>query len=76
MCIRDRQIVEHAISEKTAENINQVIAAVSNCGALNYTHELAEQYSKEAKAALELLPSNQYRQAMMELAVLAINRDH
>ena len=71
-----KQIVEHAISEKTAENINQVIAAVSNCGALSYTHELAEQYSKEAKAALELLPSNQYRQAMMELAVLAINRDH
>lgn len=71
-----QQLVEHAISEKTAENIDQIIAAVSDSGALEYTHRLAEQYSSEAKSALSLLPDNQYRKAMMELAELAIHRDH
>lgn len=73
---KQQQLVKHAITEKTSENIAEVIAAVSQCGALKYTHQLAGQYSRDAKQALQQLPDNHYRSAMQELAELAINRDH
>ena len=71
-----KQLVEHAIRNKTAENIDDVITAVTDSGGLKYTHDLAERYSAEAKQALLVLPDNQYREAMTELADIAIHRNH
>jgi len=72
---RQKKLIEAAIRNKSTQHIADVFSAVSDCGALAYTHKLAAQYSADAKQALGQLPDNQYRDAMMELAEIAINRN-
>lgn len=72
----EQALVRHAITEKTSENIEQVLAAVQRCGALDYTRELARQYHDLALTALEGLSDSAARKAMEQVTALSINRDH
>jgi octaprenyl-diphosphate synthase len=72
----EQSLVRHAISEKTAENIEQVVAAVQRCGSLDYTRERARRYHDRALECLALLPSGAARTAMEQITDLSINRDH
>ncbi len=72
----EQALVRSAISNKTAERIEDVLAAVRRCQALDFTREQAVHYQSLASAALNSLPGSASRAALAQLIELAVNRDH
>jgi octaprenyl-diphosphate synthase len=72
----EQAAVRRAITEKNADQIDQVIAAVKRCGALDYTRARAREYHDLALEQLILLPASESRSAMERITELSINRDH
>ncbi len=67
-------IVKHAILEKTAENLEQIIALVTKNGALLYTEKAAKAEAESALACLDGLPDSIYRDQLAALAHFALHR--
>ncbi|MBT3409196.1 MAG: octaprenyl diphosphate synthase [Halieaceae bacterium] len=72
----EQALVHRAITEKTAEDIEQVLAAVQRCGALNYTKQQARNYHNLALAELAALTDSPARVSLQAVTALSINRDH
>ena len=73
---QEQALVRRAITEKTAEDIERVVAAVNRCGALDYTRDQARHYHDLALQGLAQLPPGPARSAMEQITNLSINRDH
>ena len=73
---QEQALVKRAISEKTAEDIVAVVAAVKRCGALDYTRTQARHYHDLALQRLQQLPQSPARSALEQITALSINRDH
>ncbi|UJF22982.1 octaprenyl diphosphate synthase [Shewanella sp. OMA3-2] len=56
--------------------IDQIVAALHQSGALEYTQKRAEQEAQKAIDALIVLPDTDYKQALIALAHLSVNRKH
>lgn len=72
---QDKLLIQNAISNKDASQLNDISAAVSRSGALSYIKKQAEQLFDEAHKALETLPDSNYKEALIEVARLALHRD-
>lgn len=70
----DQQLVREALSSKCSDRLDEVCAAVTRSGALEYTREQARAQSDKALDALLGLPANEYRDALEDLARAAIGR--
>lgn len=70
----EQAIVRHAISTKSAAQIEQITTAVKRCGALDYTRERARHYHDLALENLAKLPDSDARSALVRMTQLAINR--
>lgn len=71
----DAKLVIDAIEQKSAANISAIVALVQRNGALDYTREFAQSYVDSAQAHLQILPNSAYKDALMRLAELALNRN-
>ena len=71
----EQALVIRAITEKTSEDIEQILAAVQRCGALKYTRERAVHYHDLAVASLRALPAGPPRDALQRITQLSIDRD-
>ena len=69
-----RQLVENAISHKSAEHLDDIVGIVQTSGALEYCRERARHYSDLARTALATLPPSAHRDAMAALIDLALER--
>lgn len=72
---QDKLLIQNAISNKDASQLNDISAAVSRSGALSYIKKQAEQLFDEAHKALNTLPDSNYKEALIEVARLALHRD-
>ncbi len=72
----EQALVRRAITDKTAAEIDAVLAAVHRCGALDYTRERAQHYHDLALAALDRLGASEARNALARVTALSIDRDH
>ena len=72
----EQALVRGAISEKSAQQIGDVLAAVRRCGAIEYTRTRARHYHDLAVTALQQLPESEARHALLRVTDLSINRDH
>jgi octaprenyl-diphosphate synthase len=72
----EQAVVRRAINEKNSDQIDQVIAAVKRCGALDYTRLRAGNFQKLALEKLMLLPASNARDALQRLTELSINRSY
>lgn len=77
--LKNTQGDEHAIIRKSiatggTEHLERVILIVQQCGALEYCRQRATEETEAAIAALLELPESQSRQALMNLAHLALHR--
>jgi octaprenyl-diphosphate synthase len=72
----EQALVRRAIAEKTADQIDDVVAAVQRCGALDYTRAQAQRYHDLAMARLQQLPAGAPRSALERITHLSVNRDH
>ena len=70
----DHAIVRLSIATGGTEHLNRVIDIVHESGALDYCRKRANEETTAAIAALNLLPQSEYRQALHNLAQLALHR--
>ena len=69
-----KQQVQRAISEKSANELDSIIVAVQQSGALDYCRDAAQQYSQSAIDALQPLPPSPHKDALCSLCELALQR--
>ena len=70
----EREIVRKSIATGGTENLERVISIVQSSGALDYCRKRATEETEAALQALAVLPNTPYRQALENLAKLALNR--
>ncbi|MDX1810496.1 MAG: octaprenyl diphosphate synthase [Gammaproteobacteria bacterium] len=70
------RIVREAIENGGRENIDEVINAVRDTGAINYTAEAAKKEAEKAISFLEMLPDSKYKDALTVLAEFSVDRDY
>jgi len=72
---RQADLVRQAIVQGGGE-LAAICQAVEDCGALNYTQQLAEQHAAKALDCLDALPANDCREALADLARFSIARQY
>ncbi|MDF2446164.1 MAG: octaprenyl diphosphate synthase [Moraxellaceae bacterium] len=71
----DAELIRNAIRTGGLEHLEEIIAIVQRCGALDYTRQRAQLESEQALAALAALPESPYKTALQDLTRLALSRD-
>jgi octaprenyl-diphosphate synthase len=57
-------------------HFDTILTIMRETGSIEYTQKLAIEEAKKAKAALALIPDSPYKEALLGLADLAVNRDN
>jgi octaprenyl-diphosphate synthase len=69
-------LIRQAIENGERDRIDDIVRIINETGAIDYTARAASNEVAHAKAALDLLPDSDYKQALLGLAEFAINRDY
>ena len=72
----EAELVRRALASGGLTELDGVLAAIRRSGALDYTRRQAEAESESARAALNAIPSTQYRDSLIQLAAFAVTRTH
>jgi octaprenyl-diphosphate synthase len=72
----EQEVVRHAITTKSADQIDQVMAAVKRCGSLDYTRARARHHHDLALESLSSLSPSEAQRSLERITELSINRDH
>lgn len=73
---RQRSLLRDAITEGGRERIAEVLESLAATRALEYTADMAELEATRAIDALHVLPSSSYKDALIELARFAVERNY
>lgn len=71
-----KELIRKAVSEPAAADFDPVVAAIHDCGALDYTRSQAEAESRLAIEMLASVPNSKYRDCLLELATFAVSRNY
>ncbi len=72
----EAKLIRQAIRKGGLDDLSKIQHAVTRCGALDYTMNKAETLRDEAIELLAHLPESAYKNALVELAVLSVNRSN
>lgn len=67
-------LIRRAIEQGGREQIEPIMRAVENTGAIAYTRALARQAVDQAVACLDCLPDSPYRESMRNMALFSVDR--
>ncbi len=73
---RQRELVRNCIASGDEVHFDEVLAAITASGALQYTREQAALTRDRAKASLTALPASPFKDALLALADFAVDRNH
>lgn len=68
------ELIRDAITNGGKEHMQEIMHVIEATDAITYTENLANQQAKIAREQIEILPSSQYRDALIELTNFAITR--
>lgn len=71
-----RDMIRRAIEQGGLEELQSVIQAVHETGALNHVVQLAKAEADAACAAIASLPETRFKQTMLDLAAFAVARKY
>ncbi|MCW3173003.1 octaprenyl diphosphate synthase [Shewanella subflava] len=70
-----KRLIKTAIENADGtQAIDEIVTALHACGALEYTQQKAEQEAQKAIDSLSILPDTDYKNALIALANLSVNR--
>jgi octaprenyl-diphosphate synthase len=72
----ERALVRDCIAHGDEAHFDDILSAITQSGALEYTRKKATEASERATDAIRHLPESAYKHALMELAVFAVSRNH
>ncbi|MCW8127473.1 octaprenyl diphosphate synthase [Microbulbifer halophilus] len=67
-------LVREAIEQRSADRLTEIVTAIEECGALEYTMERARAAVDNARDQLALLPDSDQKTALQQLASFAVER--
>lgn len=70
----EQQIIRQAIEQGDDQHLVEITAIIERTGALEDTYQQAVKASQLAVKAISALPDNPFRQALIDLALLAVDR--
>ena len=70
----DRKIIRDAILEGGLDQLERITAIIKSTGALQYTADKAREAADNAIASLSRVPESKYKQALINIAELSIQR--
>lgn len=74
---QQQQLIRHAITEGDGmANLSEIMAAMEQTKAFDYTTNVARSEADKACDALSILPESQHKQALLSLARIAVSRTH
>ena len=73
---QQRELVRECIANGDEAHFDQVLAAITSSGALDYTRRQAEAARDRAISAIDALPSGAGKAALQSLATFAVDRNH
>jgi len=68
--------IKQGLKEGSLEYLPEILDALKETGAIEYTQKLAEQEVDQAINALQVLPDSEYKQALEEIARYTVTRKH
>lgn len=72
----DRAFIEQSIASGERAALQRLMMLVQSTGSLAYTKQLAKNYADKAQACLGMLPDSLYKDALIGLTHLVINRNY
>lgn len=73
----EKQLIRRAIElGDGTQSIDKIVAALHHSGALTYTQQKAIEESEKAIAALDILPDSDFKEALVSLAKISVDRNH
>ncbi len=71
-----RAMIDSAVTDPTAVDVQEICQIVVNSGALEYTVGLARQFGTRATESIQFLPDSSYRDALHKLVEFVCSRDY
>ncbi len=71
-----RELVRACIENGDEQHFDQILAAITTSGALEYTTGQAQQAAAKAAAALAPWPDSRFKNSLLELCSFAVKRNH
>ena len=72
----ERALVRDCIAQGDEAHFDEILSAITQSGALEYTRKRAAEASQRAIKAIATLPDSDYKSALTDLAVFSVSRNH
>lgn len=72
----ERDLVRACIQNGDENHFDDILAAITTSGALDYTKSQAKQAAEQAVKAVSCLPHSQFKESLLELCAFAVTRNH
>lgn len=74
--VKQRKLVRSCIENGDEQHFDDILVAISNSGALDYTKSKADAAAKRAAESISPLPHSQFRDSLLQLCAFAVSRNH
>lgn len=71
-----QKLIKRSIQEGSLQNLTEILTAIKETKAIEFTRSYAELEVDKALSALQCLPVSVYKNALEELALFAVKREH
>ncbi len=71
-----RELVRTCIEQGDETHFDEILAAITTCGALDYTKKQAEIAAQRAVDSIQALPHSHFKDSLLELCAFAVDRNH
>lgn len=71
-----RELVRACIENGDEQHFNDILAAITTSGALDYTRQEADKSAQRASAAIASLADSPFKDSLLQLSTFAVNRNY
>jgi len=71
-----RELVRSCIENGDEQHFDQILAAITSSGALDYTRQEAQKAAQRASDAVQSLPDSIYKDSLLKLSTFAVDRNN
>lgn len=71
-----RELVRACIENGDEQHFDDILAAITTSGALDYTRQEADKSAQRASAAIASLADSPFKDSLLQLSTFAVNRNH
>lgn len=73
---QQRELVRSCIENGDEQHFDEILAAITGSGALDYTKHEAERAAQRAASAISSMPNTQFKDSLLQLCAFAVDRNH